>query len=346
MLGPTARRLTRPCAPRSGSTRSWRRWPRPVDQRAGRGRRFAAQPGEPQRAAAAGLRPTSRRSARRRSSASARSSRPRWDAEQHCRVGLDLDAAAGGHRQRRRRRRQLAADDPGRRRRPDAAAGRPVAEPARQPVPERERAGVRGGQRGLRAGPADRQPAGHPGRADEPRRPHAGRVLPLRPYAIAVGDAAGARPGRPTSRSTRRCRSVAATGSRRCSRARTGCATGSPVRIAGVDVGKVVDIDEGPGNTTVVTMELNDSGRPVHRDATARIRPRVFLEGGFLVELQPGQPERARAARRRHDPAGADADAGAVPPGAQRARRAGAREPAPAASTRWPAAWTTAARRA
>ena len=37
-------------------------------------------------------------------------------------------------------------------------------------------------------------------------------------------------------------------------------------------------------------MEIKDSGRPVHRDATARIRPRVFLEGGFLVELQPGSP--------------------------------------------------------
>ena len=28
----------------------------------------------------------------------------------------------------------------------------------------------------------------------------------------------------------------------------------------------------------------------MHRDATARIRPRVFLEGGFLVELRPGSP--------------------------------------------------------
>jgi virulence factor Mce-like protein len=64
----------------------------------------------------------------------------------------------------------------------------------------------------------------------------------------------------------------------------------SPVRVAGVDVGKVVEISEGPGRTTVVTMELSERGRPVGRDATARIRPRVFLEGGFMVELRPGTP--------------------------------------------------------
>jgi phospholipid/cholesterol/gamma-HCH transport system substrate-binding protein len=39
-----------------------------------------------------------------------------------------------------------------------------------------------------------------------------------------------------------------------------------------------------------VTMEVGERGRPVHRDATARIRPRVFLEGGFMVELRPGSP--------------------------------------------------------
>jgi virulence factor Mce-like protein len=70
----------------------------------------------------------------------------------------------------------------------------------------------------------------------------------------------------------------------------SGLRDGSPVRIAGVDSGKVVGVSEGPGDTSVVTMELDDAGRPVHRDATARIRPRVFLEGGFLVELRPGSP--------------------------------------------------------
>ncbi len=70
-----------------------------------------------------------------------------------------------------------------------------------------------------------------------------------------------------------------------------GLRAGSPVRVAGVDVGKVAKIRKGPGATTIVTLEIGDRGRPVHADAVARIRPRVFLEGGFRVELAPGTPD-------------------------------------------------------
>lgn len=66
--------------------------------------------------------------------------------------------------------------------------------------------------------------------------------------------------------------------------------SGSPVRMAGVDVGKVIAIDAGPGETTAVTMRIEDEARPLHTDATVRIRPRVFLEGGFYIELQAGSP--------------------------------------------------------
>lgn len=65
---------------------------------------------------------------------------------------------------------------------------------------------------------------------------------------------------------------------------------GSPVRIAGVDVGKVVRLGKGPGTTALVRLELKDSGLPIHQDATLRVRPRLFLEGGFYVELRPGSP--------------------------------------------------------
>ena len=65
---------------------------------------------------------------------------------------------------------------------------------------------------------------------------------------------------------------------------------GSPVRIAGVDVGKVVGFDKGPGTTRLVKVELKKVALPLHKDATLRIRPRIFLEGGFYVELQPGSP--------------------------------------------------------
>ncbi|HYF24416.1 MAG TPA: MlaD family protein [Baekduia sp.] len=70
-----------------------------------------------------------------------------------------------------------------------------------------------------------------------------------------------------------------------------GLRAGSPVRIAGVEVGKVVAMEPGPGSTRIVEMELSDRGRPVHEGATLRIRPRLFLEGGFYVELSPGSPQ-------------------------------------------------------
>lgn len=63
---------------------------------------------------------------------------------------------------------------------------------------------------------------------------------------------------------------------------------GSPVRIAGVNVGKVADVRRGPGNTALVRMTIDDAGRPVHADAEAKIRPRLFLEGNFFVDLRPG----------------------------------------------------------
>ena len=65
---------------------------------------------------------------------------------------------------------------------------------------------------------------------------------------------------------------------------------GSPVRVAGVEVGQVTAIDRGPGNTALVSMRIDSRGRPVHRDATAQIKPRLFLEGNFFVELEPGSP--------------------------------------------------------
>jgi phospholipid/cholesterol/gamma-HCH transport system substrate-binding protein len=63
----------------------------------------------------------------------------------------------------------------------------------------------------------------------------------------------------------------------------------SPVRIAGVNVGKVTGIKR-QGNVGVVTMEIEAGGLPIHSDATAKIRPRIFLEGNWFVELQPGSP--------------------------------------------------------
>ena len=37
-------------------------------------------------------------------------------------------------------------------------------------------------------------------------------------------------------------------------------------------------------------MEIESRGLPIHSDATVKIRPRIFLEGNWFVELQPGSP--------------------------------------------------------
>jgi phospholipid/cholesterol/gamma-HCH transport system substrate-binding protein len=67
----------------------------------------------------------------------------------------------------------------------------------------------------------------------------------------------------------------------------------SPVRIAGVEVGKVVDVDHYENsNLGVVTMEIKDNGLPIHDDATLKIRPRLFLEGNFFVDMTAGTPDR------------------------------------------------------
>src|ERR1700752_3443459 len=66
----------------------------------------------------------------------------------------------------------------------------------------------------------------------------------------------------------------------------------SPVRIAGVEVGKVKSVEPVEGtNAALLVMEINDSGLPIHRDATAKIRPRIFLEGNFFGDLKPGTPD-------------------------------------------------------
>ena len=83
----------------------------------------------------------------------------------------------------------------------------------------------------------------------------------------------------------------------------------SPVRIAGVDVGKVTKVEAaGEGSTAaLVTMELDEEALPIRSDAELKIRPRIFLEGNFFVDLEPGTPQ------------GAELDSGDTVPMAQTA---------------------------
>ncbi len=73
------------------------------------------------------------------------------------------------------------------------------------------------------------------------------------------------------------------------------------VRIAGVNVGTVTDVEPVKGckltadtekrcQMADVTMEIQDAGLPLHSDATFAIRPRIFLEGNFFIDVKPGTP--------------------------------------------------------
>jgi phospholipid/cholesterol/gamma-HCH transport system substrate-binding protein len=73
----------------------------------------------------------------------------------------------------------------------------------------------------------------------------------------------------------------------------------SLVRIAGVNVGAVEDVKPVAGckhstdkacQEADVTMTINPEGLPLHSDATFAIRPRIFLEGNFFVDISPGSP--------------------------------------------------------
>jgi phospholipid/cholesterol/gamma-HCH transport system substrate-binding protein len=73
----------------------------------------------------------------------------------------------------------------------------------------------------------------------------------------------------------------------------------SPVRIAGVNVGQIVGVGRYKRTDLgLITMRIDDQGRPVHADATLKIRPRLFLEGNFYVDLEPGTPQSPELADR------------------------------------------------
>jgi phospholipid/cholesterol/gamma-HCH transport system substrate-binding protein len=66
----------------------------------------------------------------------------------------------------------------------------------------------------------------------------------------------------------------------------------APVRIAGVEVGKVTKVEAADDGESAarVTMELRDDALPIHNDAELEIRSRILLEGNFFVDLKPGTP--------------------------------------------------------
>jgi phospholipid/cholesterol/gamma-HCH transport system substrate-binding protein len=65
-------------------------------------------------------------------------------------------------------------------------------------------------------------------------------------------------------------------------------ATYADVRVAGVNVGKVVSKSRSPyGNRTIVTVQLDNQFAPIHKDATAILRTKTLL-GETYIQLTPG----------------------------------------------------------
>ncbi|MBA2505575.1 MAG: MCE family protein [Thermoleophilaceae bacterium] len=67
----------------------------------------------------------------------------------------------------------------------------------------------------------------------------------------------------------------------------------APVRIAGVDVGEVVKVEPMENGTAKVTMEIEEKGLPIRKDANVKVRSRLFLEGNYFVDIHPGTPQAA-----------------------------------------------------
>jgi ABC-type transporter Mla subunit MlaD len=64
----------------------------------------------------------------------------------------------------------------------------------------------------------------------------------------------------------------------------------SPVRIAGVNVGEVKSVRSVGDDAAEVTFTVSEDGQPIREDALVEIRPRIFLEGNFFLDVQPGSP--------------------------------------------------------
>jgi phospholipid/cholesterol/gamma-HCH transport system substrate-binding protein len=68
----------------------------------------------------------------------------------------------------------------------------------------------------------------------------------------------------------------------------------SEVRTSGVQVGQVISVERVGGSSSsraaLVTMNIQPDGLPIHSDATVQIRPNIFLEGNYYVDLRPGTP--------------------------------------------------------
>jgi hypothetical protein len=65
----------------------------------------------------------------------------------------------------------------------------------------------------------------------------------------------------------------------------------TPVRVAGVEVGKVESVEPGSAQgTATVTMRITNDDVALHDDARAEVRWRTVLGGNMFIDLEPGSP--------------------------------------------------------
>ena len=64
----------------------------------------------------------------------------------------------------------------------------------------------------------------------------------------------------------------------------------SPVRIAGVKIGSVTEVKPIAGGGAIITMRIDDRSIPIRKDAQLKVKPRIFLEGNYFVDVRPGSP--------------------------------------------------------
>jgi ABC-type transporter Mla subunit MlaD len=77
---------------------------------------------------------------------------------------------------------------------------------------------------------------------------------------------------------------------------------GTQVRVSGVVVGAVTKVDRPPPGV-VVRMTIRRNLFAIHQNATILVRPRIFLEGHFFLDLSPGTPSSPLLARDARLPA-------------------------------------------
>ncbi|MCK9248016.1 MAG: MlaD family protein [Solirubrobacteraceae bacterium] len=69
---------------------------------------------------------------------------------------------------------------------------------------------------------------------------------------------------------------------------------GNPVRIGGLDIGRVVSIESGTDRSALVTMRIKPDAPALRVDTRMAIKPRLAFEGNFYIDVDAGTPGSAK----------------------------------------------------